>query len=101
MQHAKAAHINFCIALEPQPISTIDEMEIRGLERAAAFSKTGSANTLEHATPKPNCLRTCRRVELQFAAVFSTVGILCIQSANVHSGRNSHHLRSQIAARNI
>jgi len=30
-------------------MGTIDELETRGLERAAAFSKTGSAYALEHA----------------------------------------------------
>jgi microsomal epoxide hydrolase len=53
-EHAacNAAHINFCIMPEPsQPIGTIDELETRGLESAAAFSKTGSTYALEHATP--------------------------------------------------
>lgn len=52
-EHAacKAAHINFFVMPEPpQPIGTIDELETRGLERSAAFSKTGSAYALEHAT---------------------------------------------------
>jgi microsomal epoxide hydrolase len=51
-EHAacKTAHTNFCIMLEPsQLMGTIDELETRGLERAAAFSKTGSAYALEHA----------------------------------------------------
>jgi microsomal epoxide hydrolase len=35
---------------ESKPVSTIDELEAHGLERAAAFSQTGSAYALEHAT---------------------------------------------------
>jgi hypothetical protein len=55
-EHAacKAAHINFCIMPERKPVSTIDELEAHCLERAVAFSKTGSAYALEHAT----CLNT-------------------------------------------
>jgi hypothetical protein len=55
-EHAacKAAHINFCIMPEPKLVSTIDELEAHCLERAVAFSKTGSAYALEHAT----CLNT-------------------------------------------
>jgi microsomal epoxide hydrolase len=63
-EHAacNAAHINFCIMPEPsQPIGTIDELETRGLESAAAFSKTGSTYSRTCHTPKHDCLRTCKQ----------------------------------------
>jgi hypothetical protein len=44
---------------EPQSMSTIDELEIRSLERVAAFSKTGGAYAPDHATcPSTICLST-------------------------------------------
>ena len=52
-QHSacEALHINFCIMPEPKDAKgAISEAEKVGLQRAAEFSKLGSAYALEHAT---------------------------------------------------
>lgn len=83
-EHAacKAAHVNFCIMPEPsQPIGTIDELETRGLENAAAFSKTGSTYALEHATHPST---------IAFAHASSPVTLLWI-GENSRTGQTKTH----------
>ena len=85
VEHAacKAAHINFCIMPEPsQPIGTIDELETRGLERAAAFSKTGNTYALEHATYPST---------IAFALASSPVTLLSWIGENSWTGQTKAH----------